>query len=386
MKRIGILTVYYQNYNFGGQLQAYALQSFLSQCGYDAEQIQFDYYASKEKRPGFLRRNLVLLKHKFLNSEIYDDEIKLIKRKKRFNKFINSIPHSSKIYQETNISELNKDYDCLVCGGDQIWNDWDGASWTCSNALSIFSLGFVDNCKIAFSYAPSLGRPVLTENQKSTLKKSFGRMQGISIREKSNLSEISCLTDKKVHVVVDPVFLLTCEDWDSLINDKTIKGDDYAFCYFLSNDLCRAECVKGFAKSNELITICVPNCSGNMTTINRNEEWGDINDYESGPIEFIKRIRDSKIVLTDSFHAVVFSIIFHKQFYVFGRTDGNSEMNNRLYDLLDDYDLKDRYISDASVLLTMTDKIINYESIDSIININREKSLKFIMNCIREIM
>jgi len=378
MKRIGILTVFYQNYNFGGQLQAYALQSFLSKCGYDAEQIQFDYYTSKEKSPGFLRRNLVLLKHKFLNSKIYEDEIKLIKRKKRFNKFINSIPHSSKIYLETNISELNKDYDCLVCGGDQIWNDWDGASWICSNALSIFSLGFVDNCKIAFSYAPSLGRPALTENQKSTLKKSFGCMQGISIREKSNLSEVSCLTDKKIHVVVDPVFLLTCKGWDSLINDKTKKGDDYAYCYFLSNDLCRTECVKRFAKSNELITICVPNCSGNMQTINRDEEWGDINDYESGPIEFVKRIRDSKIVLTDSFHAAVFSIIFHKPFYIFGRTDGNSEMNNRIYDLLDEYDLTDRYISNVTDLINLDGKFIDYGKIDIKLLANREQSIKFI--------
>lgn len=382
MKRIGILTVYYKNYNFGGQLQAYALQSFLSQCGYDAEQIQFDYYTTTEKISGSLKRKLALQKHRFFNTEKYEDEIKLIKRKKKFNRFIHTIPHSSKVYQETNITELNKDYECFVCGGDQIWNDWDGANWICSNALSIFSLGFVDNSKIAFSYAPSLGRSALTESQKMTLKKSFSHMQGISIREKSNLSEVSSLTDKKVHVVVDPVFLLTCEDWDSLINDKTKRDGDYAFCYFLSNDLCRTECLKKFTNSNDFITICVPNSSANMSRIDRDEEWGDINDYESGPIEFIKRIRDSKIVLTDSFHAVVFSIIFHKEFYVFGRTDGNSEMNNRLYDLLDEYDLKDRYISNVTDLLSLTGNYVDYKEVDAKLNANRNKSIEFIKDCI----
>lgn len=381
MKKIGILTLYFNNYNFGGQLQAYALQKFVSEKQYKVEQIRFDSFIRRERKLDVLKSKLALLKHRIFNDEIYEDEIKLINRKKKFNKFIKSIPHSSKIYLETNITELNKEYDCFVCGGDQIWNDWDGASWICSNALSIFSLGFVDNDKVAFSYAPSLGRPTLTENQKDILLDSFIHLKAISIREKSNLRELSTLTKKQIHVVVDPVFLLTREEWITLINDKT-ESQEYAFCYFLSNDLCRIECVKKYAKANELITICVPNSSGGMLVINKDEEWGDINDYESGPIEFVKRIRDSRIVLTDSFHAVVFSIIFHKEFFVFGRTDGNSEMNNRLYDLLDEYDLKDRYISNVADLLRLKSNQIDYEKVDAILKSNREASIQYLKNCL----
>lgn len=381
MKKIGILTLYFNNYNFGGQLQAYALQKFLSGKQYKVEQIQFDSFTRRESKLDVLKSKLALQKHRIFNPELYRDEIKLIKRKKRFNRFINSIPHSRKIYRETNITELNKDYDCFVCGGDQIWNDWDGASWFCPTALSIFSLGFVDSDKVAFSYAPSLGRPTLTENQKTVLLDSFRHLKGISIREKCNLNEVSSLTDKTINVVVDPVFLLTREEWNTMINDKT-ESQEYAFCYFLSNDLCRIEYVKKYAKGNELITICVPNSSGSMLVINKDEEWGDINDYESGPIGFVKRIRDSRIVLTDSFHAVVFSIIFHKEFFVFGRTDGNSEMNNRLYDLLDEYDLKDRYISNVADLLWLKRNQIDYEKVDEILKSNQEASIQYLKNCL----
>lgn len=383
MKKIGILTIYYKNYNFGGQLQAYALQKFLSEKQCKVEQIQFDYFTRRERELDVLKRKLALQKHRICNTELYENEINLIKRKKKFNKFIHSIPHSSKIYHETNISELNKEYDCFICGGDQIWNDWNGANWICPEALSIFSLGFVGNDKIAFSYAPSLGRSILTENQKAILIDSFRHMKEISIREKSNLNEVSSLTDKRINVVVDPVFLLTCEEWNTLINDSTKEDKEYAFCYFLSHDLRRSEIVKKFAKTSELITVCYPNSSSSMSVINRDEEWGDINDYESGPIEFIKRIRDSKIVLTDSFHAVVFSIIFHKEFYVFGRSDGNSEMNNRLYDLLDEYDLKDRFISNPIEILSKIRNQIDYEKVDKILMVNRESSIEYLKNCLK---
>lgn len=385
MKKIGILTLFYRNYNFGGQLQAYALVKYLSKMRYEVEQIQFDYQPHSTGKLYDIKRKLALQKHRIFNVELYKDEIKAIKRKKEFDSFISSIPHSSKVFQENNIFASNTEYDYFVCGGDQIWNDWNDASWICSKALSIFSLGFVENDKIAFSYAPSLGRSVLTDNQKNVLAESFRRMNGISIREKSNLDEVSCLTDKIINVVVDPVFLLTCEEWNTLINNKTKRNGDYAFCYFLSNDFHRTECVNNFVKSNGLITICVPNSSGNMFVINREEEWGDINDYESGPIDFIERIRDSKIVLTDSFHAVAFSIIFHKEFYVFGRSDGYSEMNNRIYDLLDEYDLADRYISNAMELLSKTNIQINYLKVDNILMVNREASMQYLKNCLTDL-
>lgn len=382
MKKIGVLTLFYKNYNFGGQLQAYALVEYLSKMRYIVEQIQYDYRSHSEGKLYNIKRKLVLQKHRFFNTELYNDEIKVIKRKKEFDSFISLIPHSSKVFQENNIIASNSEYDCFLCGGDQIWNDWNDASWICSKALSIFSLGFVENDKIAFSYAPSLGRAVLTDNQKTVLAESFRNMKGISIREKSNLVDVSCLTDKIVNVVVDPVFLLTCEEWNALINDKTKRNVDYAFCYFLSNDLHRTKCVKKFAKSSGLITICVPNSSGNMFVVNREEEWGDINDYESGPIDFIERIRDSKIVLTDSFHAVAFSIIFHKEFYVFGRSDGYSEMNNRIYDLLNEYDLGDRYISNVVELLSKINIQIDYVKVDKILKVNRETSIQYLKNCL----
>ena len=99
MKRVGILTLYYKTYNFGAQLQAYALQKAIQMKGYECEQIRF-IWSIEQTRFNY-------------DTASVDQEA--------FEIFAQQIPHSRKIYTPENLDEANEEYDIFVCCSDQIW-------------------------------------------------------------------------------------------------------------------------------------------------------------------------------------------------------------------------------------------------------------------------
>ncbi|KHL96805.1 hypothetical protein QW71_05265 [Paenibacillus sp. IHB B 3415] len=105
MKRVGIITLYYKNYNYGGQLGAYALQKAIAMLGFQCEQIAF----------------------KWLN-EYTLQAYESAKSAEYFRTFSESIPHSERLYTVSDIAECVDDYDIFVCGSDQIW----GLPWVIS--------------------------------------------------------------------------------------------------------------------------------------------------------------------------------------------------------------------------------------------------------------
>ena len=161
--KIGILTKYYGNKNYGGLLQSYALVQYLRQKGYDAEQISF-----KEKDcPGIKRYffgitrltllNILLLVCKKLKekklSRVYKDisTVTISNLKARYaalEEFQYFIPHSDKIYDSNTISECNDAYDIVIVGSDQVWNlEWYNQE---------YFLDFVEKRQKKISYAASM--------------------------------------------------------------------------------------------------------------------------------------------------------------------------------------------------------------------------------------
>ena len=137
-------------------------------------------------------------------------------------------------------------------------------------------------------------------------------------------------TDKKIEWVLDPTLLLSADEWNEVAAENPVKGP-YVFAYILGNRKDNQKCAKDFAKKKGLKMVTFPfTASGNL----RQAFFGDIHSYD-GPDVWLSLIRDAEYVITDSFHAVVFSIIYRKSFVVLRRSgDGErGSMNSRMYSL-----------------------------------------------------
>jgi len=223
MNKIAIITIYHKNYNYGGQLQAYALTNFLNNKGFISEQIDFD----RVSGGGFLRnKGIVFIKWPYskkkefiLNhfqrwkssknngtySMQYENTIK------KFNEFISDIPHTS-TYNKSNIHQIGDVYDFYITGSDQVWNmDY------CTDE---YFLDFVKNKNKCISYAASMQVLNLLETSKQKLYNQIKDYKAISVREVGAKNLIESVGIENVNIVCDPVMLLNRTQWDTVVRTR----------------------------------------------------------------------------------------------------------------------------------------------------------------------
>lgn len=362
--KIGIITLYNNSKNYGGLLQSYALATFLNdRDNMDAKQITYDIYSDDNEintsiydDNSVLKRLLKTPIHKF-PAKIYrrikntnnaplvtSDELRQtfttrIGKCKKFEKFI---PHTAEnTYNDKTISQLNGDFDAFITGSDQVWNP----AWF---RTSLF-LDFADKDKLKISYAASMAVNELSPNQSKVMMPLIHRFDGVSVREKTAKKIINSYEDIPVSVVSDPVLLLDSDDWDKVATSP-LKGKDYAYSYLLGDSQNNRDICTMAAQKLNVPMATVPYIHFEYNPWDSN--YGDIQMPDLGPTDFVGIIRDSKLVLTDSFHAVVFSIIYKRNFIAVKRhndTKANS-MNTRITDLLDEMGLSDRIVDNLDVL------------------------------------
>lgn len=349
-KRVGILTLYYKNRNYGGLLQAYALRKVISDFGYECEQISYQLSKTPLKRKienainygGF--RNFIITIFiesgcKRLLQKIFANKIskKCLKREKAFNDFIKKIPHSEKIYTCKNIEEISHNYDIYVVGSDQIWN--------VGIDLETFLLDFVKSNKTKISYAASSGGITYKGNQKIVIQKKLLEFDAISVRENGLKQQLEKLGIKNIKNTIDPVFLLSRREWKEILIPSKIK-EKYIVCYFLGTNQKQRKIAERVAQQMKCKLVVFPYILNNSFRF-CDMNFGDIRDYKAGPLEFIGLIENSQAVITDSFHALAFSVVFEKQFCIFPRCIGNrvSKSNNRMLDFLKKIDTEKCFVN-----------------------------------------
>ncbi len=345
MKKIGIITHYYKSKNYGGNLQAYALCQVLSKNGYDAEQISFPRVLSFSVGKGWkrffkrnpfslfklcVRKSIGVLMSCRIRRENRRKQID-VRREKAFLTFNQEkIPHSLEVYNANTISHCVKNYDVFITGSDQVWNFYGD--------VSIYFLDFVPSNKIKFSYAASIARAFLTEGQKESVYKSLQNYKAVSVREKSAVKLLEGLSPVTPQVVLDPTLLLTREDWDKVCAERVIK-ENYLFCYFLGDNIKERILAKKFARIHNLRLVALPHTAG-IKLMDR--KFGDERLYDASPEQFLSLIKHAKYVFTDSFHAVVFSYIYQKQYFVFNRSK-KGEMSSRIVDITELFHQDERF-------------------------------------------
>lgn len=329
-----ILTLYYNNYNYGGLLQAYALQKAVSRLGHSAVQISYDHptgYTDFNQLKRFVKRPFKYPYHLLKYGSWYEDYSKRIKLLERFTNIISY----TNVVTASNIGALNKKFDAFICGSDQIWNP---IGWQ-----PTFFLDFVPNDKIKISYAASIARDNLTKEQLEYIRKFTTDFAAISVREKSSADILNnAYPELNVQYMPDPVFLLEESEWIKLIkSEKSVEP--FIFAYFLGDDNSNRDKALTFARNTGLKIIFASHLSFLHYQWEKNHV--DIISPPLGVEDFLNHIANATLVLTDSFHAVAFSAIYRTPFYTlprFKQNDKNS-MNSRIIDLVNELDIPSRF-------------------------------------------
>ena len=381
MKRIGIITHYHKSTNSGGNLQAYALCEILLAQGCNVEQVS--YLGKQISKSTFkrvfsggltsffqkcVRYGKKLLCFPFVRAE--SKKLNLYSRRQsafaHFNG--NIIPHSDKVYRDTDIADCLTNYDCFITGSDQVWNV-DGYD-------SVYFLDFVPSDKIKMSYAASIARDGLTDEQKEIFRKSLADYKAVSVREKSAEKLLEGLSPVGVQTVLDPTLLLAKEDWDKVCADRVIE-DAYVFCYFLGDNRKERQIAKKFAGEKGLKLVALPHTAGIKL---KDRKFGDERLYDVSPEQFLSLIKHAAYVFTDSFHAVVFSNIYQKQYFVFNRSK-RGEMSSRIVDVTGLFDQQDRFCAGKereklSYITSLAD--IDYTKEKPIFEQRKKESIEFL--------
>ena len=409
MKKIGIVTHYYLSNNFGGNLQAYALATFINNLeGFEAEQISYAFGQKKQSEVKktktaltkkekiklvlfnpmycfrilakkafsfFSLKNNAEKVEKYFNSK-YSKEYEIRNNAIRFFNQ-NIIPHSEMDYYIDDIDECKDFYDIFITGSDQVWSGIDYG----------FSLRFAKD-KTKISYAASAALKDISQQHKDYLKGSISDYKAISVRNENDKRIISELTDKAVETVLDPVFLLDENEWNNLITNNGVIPEKYVFCYFLGDNKKQKKFAKRFAKERGLKTVIIPHFKDNLNGLVFNDFfYGDYKPYNISPSDFIGLIKKAEYVFTDSFHAIAFSIIFQKQFFAFERVSKYGNMNLRLTALLEHLGMLDHYLcedKDYSINNQITLDLIDYTYCEEILSNEREYSKSFLIDNLKD--
>lgn len=346
-------------YNAGASLQAYALSAYLRLQGHEVEIIDYKpEYLSRQYRftavdnPRF--NSPLLCKWLYLILK-FPGRLKKYSHKKKFDCFRKEYMKLTKRY--TNMEELKQDppeADLYIAGSDQIWN-----SLFPNGRDGVFYLDFAPKERRKASYAASFA----TEEIASEWQKQVGMwlhgLDRISVREKSALKILDRLGLQGCNVL-DPVFLLPAEHWKGLIGRK--KQPKGIFVYdFDHNPLLKELSLFWKERTGEGIT-------GFFA-----EKYVDKKLKAPGPIEFLEVIYGSEIILSNSFHATAFALLFHREFYVVRRKE---DINVRMTDLLTLVGLEDRMVADRKDMAAAGP--IDWDRVDGILQKERVRSMVFL--------
>jgi len=379
MKKIGIITIV-KVYNYGAELQAYALQKKLELMGYDVEIIDYLFYKHKSHKTTKLSKPWINIgferKVKELLYPIIYSLKTLFKRKQqqllryKFESFHKKNTSFSKV-QYPSMNELytaHLNYDIFIVGSDQVWNPWSNTS------LDPYFLTFAPKGKKRISYASSFGVAELPLQATDKYKNRLNDLDSISVRESSGLEIVQKLTGRMAEHVVDPTMLLTRSEWEQIAVKPPINEP-----YILLYNVTKSDYATRFAKdlSNKRNLKIVKICT---EAVREDKNSLVLSIPDAGPAEFLGLFIKSSLIITNSFHGTVFSIIFNRPFYTIipaSKTNTSRQLN-----LLEKFGLTDRTIYEYSSYPSKDFEIIDFDYANNMLISLREGSVKFLLSSI----
>jgi len=296
MKKAGILT-FLHNDNYGSTLQAYALERTVRDLGWEGVHLNYS--------PDTREKTLNLLKSgnhpKLLLEGIRKRRVKTRQGAARekteaIGQFYERRMHLTPVCRnQQELRERSRDCGLLICGSDQIWNPvWMNPA---------YFLSFAEPGQKKVAYAPSLGVSTAPGKRKGDMiRRLTADFAAVSVREWEGADILEQVTGKRPMIMPDPVCLLSAEDWKELAAGQD-QRDPYMLCYLIGEkpdyprEIVAAERETGLKPLVLPVTAQAYALGLNLTP-------------KIGPEAFLGAIRDAALVLTDSFHGLVFATLF----------------------------------------------------------------------------
>lgn len=346
--KIAIYTIS-QGQNYGNRLQNYAVVHILKNMGARVKCLQ-------SKRWDNTLSFRIKLYCKRLTGIRYDRIAKRMYNFKVFNKkYIK--------YDKTFIEDMNKErekYDIYIAGSDQIWNpEW----YQLGNEHQF--LDFVKKSK-KIALAASFGVDNIESKEiKKEYKAGLESFDAITVRESSGKVIIKELIDKEVKVLMDPVFALYKEEWKKIEEKpKHVENEKFILCYLLG--MYQKNVVNIIRKYGEQKGVKIVFLEDAINNINQTSD----EEFSYGPEQFLWLLSHCEKVITDSFHAAAFSILYKKRLSIISRPHNGKSMSTRFENLAEKFEIKNLFVENYNFDMEVE---IDYDKSKQIIDEERKK-------------
>lgn len=335
--KVGIVTIV--SLNFGNRLQNYALQRVLESLGCTVYTF---------------RRTQLFKGIKYYTKVVVQTLLQT--KGAKFRKFDKNICFSDIVLGRDKFpGNIAQKYDYFIAGSDQIWNPYyNFVAGKCD------FLEFAHN-RQKISYAASFGVEEVPIEKRVEFKRALETFKTLSVREIQGVNIIHELTGRQAKLVLDPTLLLSNKEWQMIEKKSRFRPNgEYILVYMLGS-------------KHERYYKMIDNAEVKCQILDVRLKQKNGKELPIGPAEFIYLIRNAEAVVTDSFHATVFSIIFHKKFVAFNRSGLN--MRSRIESLARILEM-DSYLNQQGDLECMSQ--IDYDHIDSLLAREKQKSIDFL--------
>lgn len=372
-KKIGIITLHgYVNY--GNRLQNYATISVLNSLHCSADTIIIHPHHVADNAPTGLVATITrkIRTISTMNIKQMVDRYTLIKDEKSSaeKRRIKAIKDYSDKYlnekfftdKKPTLDKISASYDYFITGSDQVWHP---------NTMHLsqdFFLRFASiNQRVA--YSASFGVSNIPKGSQDTMGKYLKEINKISVREHDGATIVKSLTGKKPAVLIDPTLMLTKAQWlSSATSSKSKPKQKYILTYFLGgiSSENKAKIAKLAKKNNLKIVNLVDKSSKKY--------------YIASPTEFIDYINSAQVLLTDSFHGSVFSILMERPFVVFNRISEHSTMISRIDSLLSLFNLENHMADSNWETKSIFDN--DYAYVGNVLAAQRKKAIDYLADAL----
>lgn len=374
--RIGIITQPLMG-NYGGLLQNYALQQTLRRLGHDPITLDqkswhLSGYSKYKMNLMVFVYNLIYGKKKNYYGE-YERLLELTLQNSRA--FVETyIATTEKMTEDNQFRSkcIDMNLDALIVGSDQVWRPHYAPKL--EQSFLCFAKGLpLKKIAYAVSFGVDEWEYTVEETKRcSILAKQF---DAISVREKSGIGLCSDYLGVGAVHVLDPTMLLDEDDYNGIIeNRNTTRSNGTLFAYILDQNDDKVSCVNNISDRLGIKPFYV-----NQTKELRFAIPEDINEYIYPPVEqWLRSFRDAEYVVCDSFHGMVFSLIYHKNFVVIANKRRGVA---RFKSLLDMLDLENRLVdsSNKEVLEKILNEDIDWNKVNEKRNQLFNKSINFLV-------
>lgn len=349
IKKVGILTLHY-GINYGGVLQTYATKETLKHLGYEPVIL--------DRLPNTFSRKYPLIRkyaHPFTQRAFY------LFRKHELQ------PISRPVFTSDELTALLKeDYYGIVIGSDQVWRK---EVFSVDGDYYMIHQQDLPIRKVAYSASTGVAHWQYDEKDTQQIKQALSKFDGLSVREAESVPVFKEHCGLDVKNILDPTLLAAPEIYTPLCKKAKLSGKGKLVTYMLDWTPEKLRIVRETAKQTGLEIQHI------LPTVNKRKGLLSRVMYQDPSVyDWVNQIATADFVVTDSFHGMAFSIIFHKQFVVIGNPDRGMA---RFTSLLNHFDIAHRLTQDVMPDISRS---IDYVDVDMKLGDLRKTGIDFLKN------